>query len=560
MNTLQQEALNCVEVGANVFLTGCPGTGKTYCLNAIIKHCRQQEENIGVTAATGCAAILLNGSTLHSFLSIGLAKQSAEVLYTKLMSQRYPAKVEKFKQLRELQTLIIDEISMINAELLQKVSDYLKLIKQSSRPFGGVQIILVGDFYQLPPVSGKFCFEADVWQEADLFTVVLEEQMRQIGDTVFKDILGRARIGKVSDEDLQILARCEGAETEVKYTKLYSLNVNVDDINGAEMKKLMRQTPRPECGSFKIDQKESLMLCIGAQVMITRNIDTTSGIVNGTRGVVKSFLKLSTNEKNTRNGKANGKADGKDREYKKGDKYCIGLTLVDGSEYFLSHYEFRDDETEELLYVAMPVKLAWAITIHKSQGSTIDCLEIDLGPSVFAPGQAYTGLSRAVSLARVRITDINPHAFKVSRTVEKFYEGMAKKVEAAVDLEPVAAPPVVPKDDVVVAEGFEPAGAPAVVLKDDAVVSVDLEPVEPPPVVAAPVEEVRAEKKVRSGRSITVPELKKRAKELKIKGFSKLKKAELEEAIAKAEGELVHSHGVTVANTIVENQAVVQTT
>lgn len=424
MNTLQQEALNCVEVGANVFLTGCPGTGKTYCLNAIIKHCWQQGKNIGVTAATGCAAILLNGATLHSFLSIGLAKQSAEVLYTKLMNQHYPAKVKKFDQLRELQTLIIDEISMINAELLQKVSDYLKLIKQSNRPFGGVQIILVGDFYQLPPVSGKFCFEADVWQEADLFTVVLEEQMRQIGDTVFKDILGRARIGKVSEEDLQTLARCEGAETEVKYTKLYSLNVNVDDINGAEMKKLMRNSPRPECRKFKINQKESLMLCIGAQVMITRNIDTGEGIVNGTRGVVNSFLKLTTNEKNTMNGKADDKADDKaDGEYKKLD--CIGLTLVDGRKYFLSRYEFRDDETEELLYVAMPVKLAWAITIHKSQGSTIDCLEIDLGSSVFAPGQAYTGLSRAVSLERVRITDISPHAFKVSRTVEKFYEGMA---------------------------------------------------------------------------------------------------------------------------------------
>jgi len=400
MNDLQQEALNCVEVGANVFLTGCPGTGKTYCLNEIIRHCRQKTANIGVTAATGCASVLLNGSTLHSFLSVGLARQPAGDLYDKLVSQYYPAKVEKCKQLRQLRTLIIDEISMINAELLQKVSDYLKLLKRSDLPFGGVQMILVGDFYQLPPVSGKFCFEAAVWQEADLFTVVLEEQMRQIGDVVFKDILGRARTGNVSTEDLQTLASCKGAEGEVKYTKLYSLNVNVDDINGAEMKKLMRQTPRPECRKFKIDNKDSILLCIGAQVMITRNIDTEGGIVNGTRGVVKSFLRMD-------------------------NKYCIGLTLVDGGEYFLSEYEFRDDETEQILYVAMPVKLAWAMTIHKSQGSTIDCLEIDLGSSVFAPGQAYTGLSRAVSLDRVRITDISPQAFKVSRKVEKFYEGLA---------------------------------------------------------------------------------------------------------------------------------------
>jgi len=224
--------------------------------------------------------------------------------------------------------------------------------------------------------------------------------MRQIGDVVFKDILGRARTGNVSTEDLQTLASCKGAEGEVKYTKLYSLNVNVDDINGAEMKKLMRQTPRPECRKFKIDNKDSILLCIGAQVMITRNIDTEGGIVNGTRGVVKSFLRMD-------------------------NKYCIGLTLVDGREHFLSEYEFRDDETEQILYVAMPVKLAWAMTIHKSQGSTIDCLEIDLGSSVFAPGQAYTGLSRAVSLDRVRITDISPQAFKVSRKVEKFYEGLA---------------------------------------------------------------------------------------------------------------------------------------
>lgn len=397
MNTLQKKAHDLVLSGKNVFLTGCPGTGKTYCLNHIINDCRAfRNSKIGVTATTGCAAILIDGCTVHSFLSIGLAKQSAEVLYSKIISQRYPAKVAKLEQLKTLETLIIDEISMMNAELLTKVSQYLQLIRKNDKPFGGVQVVLVGDFYQLPPVTGKFCFESPTWQEAGLSTVVLDEQMRQVGDTVFTDILGRARTADVTIKDLKTLGGCEGIETEVKYTKLYSLNANVDDINDGEMKKLLSQVPKPQSKRFKIDQKESILLCIGAQVMVTRNVDFFLGIVNGTRGVVTGFEKI-------------------------GGEFYVGMTLANGTSYSLGEYEFRDED-DVVIYTAMPVRLAWATTIHKSQGATIDMLEIDLGPTVFAPGQAYTGLSRAVSLDKVRITNVSPEAFRVSRKVIKFYK------------------------------------------------------------------------------------------------------------------------------------------
>jgi len=393
MNALQQKVCELVLQKKNMFLTGCPGTGKSFCLNKIIEKFKARDTKFGVTATTGCAALLINGSTVHSFLKIGLAKGTAESMYQKLVYKYQP----KLQELKEIEVLIIDEVSMMNAELLEKVSQYLGLIRKRAIPFGGVQIVLVGDFHQLPPVNGKFCFESAIWDAAQLETVVLTEQMRQVGDSTFKDILSRARTGDTTEDDMETLSACDPPETDVKYTKLYSLNTNVDDINNGEMKKLLRQEPKPQSKKFKVGEKESLVLCPGAQVMITRNIDLEAGIVNGTRGVVRSFEKI------------------------KFETFVI-VTLVGGREYSVGSYEFRDDETDQLLYKAMPLKLAWATTIHKSQGSTIDLLEIDLGTSIFAPGQAYTGLSRAVSLDRVRITSVCPEAFKVNRKVAKFYK------------------------------------------------------------------------------------------------------------------------------------------
>jgi len=404
MNARQEYACSRVLGGKSVFLTGCPGTGKSYCLGAIIAKFKGHRRRFGVTALTGCAALLIEGATVHSFLSIGLAKPSAEDLYRDLLrSSRYILYYKnKLEELIALQVLIIDEISMMNAELLDKVSEYLSLIRKNVLPFGGVQVVFVGDFYQLPPVTGRFCFESETWYDSNMETIVLTEQMRQNEDTVFKDILSRARVAEPTHDDLERLSMCEGIDPPagVKYTRLYSLNINVDEINLTELNDLLCEEPTPEWRTYKLIGKHSITLCIGAQVMVTRNLCLPAGICNGTRGVVES---LGDND--------------------------VTITLVNGMSYNLEYTQTLHSKTGVFVRGELDLKLAWAVTIHKSQGSTIDLLEIDLGTSVFAAGQAYVGLSRAISLDKVRVTSVCREAFKVDDRVVDFYDEVTRESE-----------------------------------------------------------------------------------------------------------------------------------
>jgi len=402
MNTLQQKAHDAVINGQSVFLTGCPGTGKTFCLNNIIKTLQKINTTkihpFGVTATTGCAAVLINGSTLHSYLKVGLARDTPEELAI-IAEKKYRPNCNK---LRALKILIIDEISMLNADTFDKISKYLSIIRDNSKPFGGLQVVIVGDFCQLKPVTGKFVFHSETWNELNLKTFLFKQQQRQSDDQVFCDILGRVRHGKITDEDIDILKNCQGDESNnVKYTRLYSLNVDVDDINTKELKKLVNSVKPKltiyECKSGK-GKTDKVKLCVGCQVMVTYNICPEDGIVNGTRAVVLSIIKTGYNI-----------------------PPMINIQLVDGRIYPITYVDIKDEITGKTECSIMPLRLAWAITIHKSQGATIDYLEIDLGDSVFAAGQAYVGLSRAVSLSRLKVIDISKQAFKIDRDVKKYY-------------------------------------------------------------------------------------------------------------------------------------------
>jgi ATP-dependent DNA helicase PIF1 len=346
---------------------------------------------------------LINGRTIHSYLGIGLAKDSPTDLARKLFFKNK----QKVADLQELQILLIDEISMLDGDLLHKISTYLTLVRNCNKPFGGLQLILSGDFYQLPPVNGPFAFKSQIWPALNFSCHVLTKIYRQEGDTVFQGILERAKNSSISDEDIRILKSCKGLhfKTDVKPTSLYSVNATVDVINtreydllkGAEMVYntiYANKESKTYCDNTKIPT--FVKLKVGAQIMVTRNVNTELKLANGTRGVVTRMYN---------------------------DTIVIN-TLY--GERVITFYDCAHETDKRISYAVMPIALAWAVTIHKSQGITLDCCIIDIGESLFACGQAYTALSRVKSLNGLRVVNVTKSAFKTHPDVIEFYKAMQK--------------------------------------------------------------------------------------------------------------------------------------
>ena len=398
LDELQQKILEDVfQSNRNIVILGSAGTGKTTTVREIIKVSNKYKKNIGITATTGCAAILIGGNTLHSFMGIGTGEGTIQYLVNRIISNK-----KILIKLVKLQILLIDEISMMNDVLLSKVSEILTTIRNNPMPFGGVQVILVGDFYQLPPISGNFCFKSDIWDKMNFNTHVLTKIYRQ-RDPQFLEILSRAREGNITNEDLNILKNCNGKLfiKNIIPTKLYSLNVDVSLINEKYYNKLstleyIYETNYKNAKSKKYADKmkipEKLKLCIGSQVMVTRNIDIENDIINGTRGVI---ISMETN--------------------------YVNIQLMNQQEYTIKPMKIGSFDEPDIEIEYIPLKLAWAITIHKSQGTTLDCAEIDLGNNIFQPGQAYTALSRVKDLNSVHIVDISKKSFKTHPEVKDFY-------------------------------------------------------------------------------------------------------------------------------------------
>ncbi len=392
LNPEQQRALDDVIDEHNVFITGGAGVGKSF----LVSHIVSSTPWIAVTAMTGCAALLINGTTLHSHLGIGLAKESAAKLAASV--RKYPGVIERILM---MQTLLIDEVSMLSDELFEKVSEFLKIIKKNKKPFGGVQLVLVGDPFQLCPVDGKYCFTSPLWEQCRFRVHRLETNMRQKGDPLFKEILDRVRFGGCSVVDLKILESLKDTQFPegIKPTRLYSKNVSVDAINMSELFDLGNGTLEYEsiitgdyakrwASTNRIPEK--VRLCVGAQVLCTRNFPAL-GLANGSRGVITKM-----------------------------DATGVIFKKMNGDEVRVALFEVPFDSPGNRVKY-LPVKLAWAITIHSAQGMTIDALEVDLGSDIFAFGQAYTGLSRATSLSSVRIVNVLPSSFVTSPKVLEFY-------------------------------------------------------------------------------------------------------------------------------------------
>lgn len=389
-------------MGFNVYLTGQAGSGKTYLLNQYIKFLKDQGVAVAVTASTGIAATHLSGQTIHSWAGIGIRAELSD----KDLS-RIAAKPQVRDRVRKARVLIIDEISMLHAKRLDLVNSVCKYIRKNDASFGGLQIILCGDFFQLPPVSesedpkSEFAFYSHAWEEANLKVCYLDEQHRQ-WDEEFLRVLNDIRSQDVSEGTFEkISTRLNAALPEgIKPTRLYTHNIDVDAINTAQLGRLKGLDHTYDM-TFSGDEDlalslskgclapQRLVLKAGARVMFVKN-NPAKGYVNGTLGEVLNFDEEDFPVVRTGNG----------REIN-----------VPPASWIL---EDKDKPVAEISQV--PLRLAWAITVHKSQGMSLDAAEIDLSKS-FTFGMGYVALSRVRSLSGIKLLGINQMAFRVNETV-----------------------------------------------------------------------------------------------------------------------------------------------
>jgi ATP-dependent DNA helicase PIF1 len=404
LNEEQKYAVRCVMEGHNILLTGSAGTGKSYTIKYIIEYLNNTNKNYAITASTGTAAVIIGGQTLHSFLGLGLGTGSIKEILGNILKNK-----KKYENILKLDTLIIDEISMIDRDLFQKISEVLSIIKSTDVCFGNIQLILVGDFCQLAPVKGKYCFLSDIWNKINIKIVLLKKLIRHDEDLLFQKILKIVRKGKCTDNIIRVLDSLRDTvfDNGIIPTKLYPINVNVDIINNIEIEKLKAQgnisktyTAITSCDKEKEGEKFSIELTLNAQVIIIRNINIEESLVNGTRGVIKHL----------------------------GADYVI-INDVNGNIHTIKYYTdtFNNKVSSKSSYIIhMPIRICYALSIHKSQGMTIDALELDLGANIFTCGQSYTALSRAKKLSSIKIIDIDKNSFRTNIDVKNFYKNCNK--------------------------------------------------------------------------------------------------------------------------------------
>lgn len=437
----QQLALEEFAKGKNIFLTGPGGSGKTELIKRMVADCEAKQKKYQVCALTGCAAILLNckAKTVHSWAGLGLANGTPDEVVRKVISNIF-----KIKAWKKVAVLIIDEVSMMSLKIFEILDMIGRRVRKnnSGKPFGGIQVVFSGDFYQLPPVgndpsSAAFCFESAQWATTFDTTIQLKTIFRQT-DKTYTDILNQIRVGKLYKSGLELLNK--HVNKPIPTTLLFKPSIllpkrkDVDLINVTELAKLgaveqytyvlahIKPTELPppnktngekDWGDISDSQKEmeytglinnimadkELLLKKGTQVMCIANIDMESPtpIVNGSQGVVVEFMG--------------------------------GLPVVqfgNGEKRTIGYHNWVSENFQSIGVKQIPLIHAWAITIHKAQGVSLDLAQIDVGSSIFECGQTYVALSRVKSLEGLYLTALDPGKIKVNRKVQEFYTLLGK--------------------------------------------------------------------------------------------------------------------------------------
>ena len=406
----QDEALNILKTGANVFLTGEPGSGKTHTVNEYVKYLHSYNIDPAITASTGIAATHIGGMTIHSWSGIGIKNKLDKYDLDKIAGSEHIS-----KRLRRTKILIIDEVSMLSAETLSMVDAVCREVKQNSEPFGGLQVVFVGDFFQLPPIVrvgrsedrqglliespvARFACDSTAWEKARPIVCYLTEQHRQ-DDDIFLSILSAIRSNDFDEEHMGHIEKRKIAHSSAPkgVPKLFSHNADVDRVNDDTLLKIeneervfeMSSQGAPALVTALIKgclSPERLALKVGASVMFTKN-NMRDGFVNGTLGTVVGFSRTS------------GQPLVKTRN---------GMTI----EVAPLEWVVEENGVVRARIVQVPLRLAWAITVHKSQGMSLDEAVMDLS-QVFEFGQGYVALSRVRRLSGLHLLGWNARTFQV---------------------------------------------------------------------------------------------------------------------------------------------------
>ncbi|KAK9759993.1 hypothetical protein K7432_018667 [Basidiobolus ranarum] len=455
----QLKAIDEAMSGRNVFLTGSAGVGKSFMLRYLIEKLKDSGKNVAVTAPTGIAAFHVGGHTVHHFAGLPVRNISNRELAMIVTRNRRAA-----QRWKETDVLIIDEISMVGKQLFSTLDYIARWVRRSKSPFGGLQLIVCGDFFQLPPVSdlqkcvncgqvfpqeqgtrilcqknnckpmltqhSEYAFESKSWEEMNFEVNEFTQPFRQT-DSRFVDILNSIRIGECTPSVIEVLQQCKRdfaptASTSILPTKLYTLRKQVADENMYNLKKLPEHSvtyaatqgpakaKEEHINALNVTQAdEQLALKKGAQVMLLVNIDVEQGLVNGSRGVIVGFRKSTSAKTTIENERSDFAELDKDHSFPLSSanlypivKFRNGVTATIGPHTW--EVEIPQTAVNEKLGIKrvwrtqLPLKLAWALTVHKCQGMTLDYAEVSL-QNIFACGQAYVALSRVRSLVSCEI-------------------------------------------------------------------------------------------------------------------------------------------------------------
>jgi len=454
----QEYAMEKFKRGHNLFISGAGGTGKTRLIRHFVDYLDETGKKYQVCALTGCAALLLScgARTIHSWSGIKLAKGPKDTVVSSVLANKYATNIW-----RKINILIIDEVSMMSKKIFEILELLARRTRGNSQPFGGMQIVFTGDFYQLPPVesygepdTAAFCFESDVWRVVfpQENHILLKTVFRQT-DPIYCEILSQVREGIITDENTEILNRYVNRKYDPTEhagcipTKIFPIRAKVDMVNSLMFSKIKTQEYVFECvkktDGVKFIEKETsipsaillkcaelkdaereyelqqligntqcqqiLRLKVGAAVMCTVNLDMENGICNGSQGTVIDIVP-STDDPAT--------------PHLPVVRFSNGITR----KVQLQYRQSEDYPTIIIGYI--PLYLAWAITIHKIQGATLNMAELDIGDSIFEYGQTYVALSRIKSLDGLYLSNFNPTKIKTSNGVKTFYQTIPTPIVA----------------------------------------------------------------------------------------------------------------------------------